>query len=85
MTALQSSYGLSNCPVGGGVEACFIFRWFTAVGIQLFQPPEIGEYDRNPYDSATFRKDLPVHKFRKETVPADWSESGTSDLWVRIE
>jgi hypothetical protein len=85
MTAHESSYGLSNCPLGGGVEACFIFRWFTAVGIQLFQPLEVGEFDRNPYDESKFRKDIPVRRFQKETFPADWSASGTSDIWVRIE
>ena len=85
MTAAESSYGLSNCPIGGGVEACFLFRWFTATGVQKFQPLEPGEYDRDPYNARTFRSDLPIHEFQKMSLPSDWSDSGTSEVWVRIE
>ena len=85
MSAAESSYGLSNCPIGGGVEACFIFRWFTESGIQRFQPLEAGERGRDPYNRATFRKDLPIHQFQKMRLPNEWSEDGDSDVWVRIE
>lgn len=85
MDAIQSSYGLSNCPLGGGVEACFIFRWFTADDVQKFQPLEPGEYTRDPYNEATFRPDILVHEFEKKTIPSDWSPFGTSDIWVRIK
>ncbi len=85
MTTTESSYGLSDCPIGGGVEACFVFRWFTATGVQKFQPLEIGEYSRNPYDEATFRPDLPVHEFEKMTLPSEWAPGGVSEMWVRIE
>lgn len=85
ITGAESSYGLGNCPIGGGVEACFIFRWFTARGIQRFQPLEPGERGRDPYKRSTFRKDLPVHQFQKMTLPNDWCPEGESDVWVRIE
>jgi hypothetical protein len=85
MNAAESSYGLCNCPIGGGVEACFLFRWYTARGIQKFQPLEPGEYDRDPFNPRTFRKDRAVHQFEKMTLPSDWAQSGWSDVWVRIE
>ncbi len=71
--------------MGGGVEACFLFRWFTARGIQKFQPLEPGEFDRDPFDRRTFRMDLPVHEFERITLPCDWSPLGESDVGVRIE
>lgn len=85
MTAAESSYGLSNCPIGGGVEAIFVFRWFTARGIQRFQPLESGEIGRDPYNRGTFRKELPIRHFEKMSLPSEWAESGYSDIWVRIE
>ncbi|MES2661434.1 MAG: hypothetical protein V4689_22630 [Verrucomicrobiota bacterium] len=71
---------MSNCPIGGGVEACFVFRLFTATGIQRFQPLEIGAYTRNPYDEATFRPELPVHEFEKMTLPSEWASGGVSEV-----
>ena len=86
MTAtVESSYGLSNCPVGGGVEAVFVFRWYLAKGIQKFQPLEPGEIGRDPFNRRTFRKTLAVHEFQKMTLSNDWSPEGESEVWVRIE
>lgn len=85
METLQCSYDLTNCPIGGGVEACFIFRWYTSNGIQKFQPLEPGESSRDPYNRTTFRPDILVHEFEKKTVPCDWSPFGNSDIWVRIK
>ena len=85
VTAIASSYGLSNCPIGGGVEACFIFRWFAESGIQKFQPLEIGEYTRNPYDETSFLPGVPFREFQKMTLPSEWAPSGFSDVWVRIK
>ena len=85
MTTVETSYGLCNAPIGGGVEAIFVFRWFTAKGIQRYQPLQPGEYDRDPFNRRTFRKDLPVHEFQKMALPNDWSPEGESDVWVRIE
>lgn len=85
MFAVESAYDLSTCPIGGGVEACLVFRWFTARGIQIFQPLQPGEFDRDPFNRRTFRTDLPVHEFEKMSLPSDWSESGYSDVWVRVE
>ncbi len=88
--AVDSTFGLPNCPIGGGVEACFVFRWFKCEGIQKFQPLQPGEYrnrdfNRDPYDESTFRPDLPIFEFQKMRLPSTWAESGFSDVWVRIE
>ncbi len=85
MKAEPYPYDLNNCPVGGGVEACFIFKWYTANGIQKFQPLEPGEPARDPYNRTTFRPDILVREFQMKTLPSDWSPSGTSDIWIRIK
>lgn len=85
MTATQSSYGVSNCPIGGGVEACFLFRWSGKKGIQKFQPLLPGEYGRDPYDPDAFRNDIPIYEFQKKKLVSEWAPSGRSEVWVRIK
>ncbi|RYD47463.1 MAG: hypothetical protein EOP85_05415 [Verrucomicrobiaceae bacterium] len=85
MTCADTSYGLSNCPIGGGVEACFLFRWHKKRARQRFQPLQPGERSRNPYDEKAFRPDLPVYEFEKRKLPSEWAPDGVSDIWVRVK
>ncbi|WP_193214057.1 hypothetical protein [Luteolibacter marinus] len=87
MTAVHPSpprcVPLAECRIGDWEDSRFVTEWFRREGIQRFQPLDLGERGRSPFDELRFDHSRPVWEFQRCHSPrAD--DLGSHAVWRRI-
>jgi hypothetical protein len=74
---------LSECRIGDWEDARFVFEWRKREGIQRYQPLQIGERGRSPFDEARFDHARPIWEFQRRHSPRA-GDLGAHAIWQRI-
>ncbi len=87
MTALHPSpprcTTLAECRLGDWEDSRFVREWILREGIQRYQPLQLGERGRSPFDETRFDYSRPIWDFRRCLSPrAD--DLGGHAVWKRI-